>query len=468
MSKSHTLLDALSARIKQALQERVYPTGSKMPSVRAGAALWGVSNATVVQAYDRLIAQGWLVSRRGSGFFVLDRATSASLVAPSALAYSQRLPAQMDVSWLLRNMFREVSAHVMPASGTVPTAWLDEAMLTQASRAVTRDSAAHLLSYGDPQGLMALREQLTQLLAGYEIRAHAGQILTTAGVTQGFTLVTRALSQPGDVVLVDSPAWFVLFATLSGFQRRIVGVPRDLDGPDIAALETLIRTHKPKLYITQSVLHNPTSGSLSAAKAYQILNLAHQYGFYIIEDDIYAELHPGAQVQATTRLASLDQLKRVVYLGGFSKTLSPNVRVGFIAADEALIPYLCDHKMMAALTTPEFGERLVHRILAEGQYRKHVERLRAKLAARRQGAIRGLEAAGVRFPEPAPCGLFAWGDVGQDANGVANRLLQDGFVMAPGSLFDPEQAPSTRMRFNLATSSHPDMLRALGLALAQR
>jgi DNA-binding transcriptional MocR family regulator len=208
-------------------------------------------------------------------------------------------------------------------------------------------------------------------------------------------------------------------------------------------------------------LHNPTSSSLSAAKAHAVLNIAHQHGFYVVEDDVYAGLHPGSHIQACSRLASLDQLKRVVYLGGFSKTLAPNLRVGYIAADEAIIPQLIDQKMMAALTTPEFGERVVHKILSEGHYRKHLDRLRAKLAARRGGAIAGLEAAGVRFPDLAPCGLFAWGDVGKDASTVANTLLAQGFVLAPGSLFDPAQAPSQRMRFNLATSSHTEMLKAL-------
>jgi DNA-binding transcriptional MocR family regulator len=461
-----TLVDTLTARLKQAITDQTYPAGGKMPSVRAGAVQWAVSNFTVVQTYDRLIAQGYLQSRRGSGFYVQHRQTNAPPVVP-VRQYASSAPANMDVVWLIRNLFREVSTHAMPASGTVPAAWLDETMMAQASRAVARDDGAHLLAYGTPQGWLPLREQLSLLLAGLDIQAHAGQILTTAGVTQGFSLVTRALSKPGDTVLVDAPAWFVLYATLSGFQRQIIGVPRGLDGPDLAALEQLAALHKPKLYVTQSILHNPTSSSLSAAKAHAVLNIAHQHGFYVVEDDVYAGLHPGSHIQACSRLASLDQLKRVVYLGGFSKTLAPNLRVGFIAADAAIMPQLIDQKMMAALTTPEFGERVVHKILSEGHYRKHLDRLRSKLAARRNGAIAGLEAAGVRFPDLAPCGLFAWGDVGRDSSVVANNMLAKDFVLAPGSLFDPQQAPSQRMRFNLATSSHPDMLKALAAELSQ-
>lgn len=456
-----TLVDSLVQRVKTAIDERQYKAGNKLPSVRAAAGLWGVSNFTVVQAYDRLVAQGWIESRKGSGFYVQQRQAAHAITPVCATSYSETPTPTMDVTWLIRNMFREVSAHAMPASGTVPAAWLDDALVAQATRAIARDPQMNWLPYGTPQGWLPLREQLAVLLAGYDIQAHAGQILTTAGATQGFTLVTRALSRPGDVILIDAPAWFVLYATLAGFQRQVIGVPRTADGPDLAELERLATLHKPKMYVTQSVLHNPTSGSLSAAKAFNVLRIAEKHNFYIVEDDVYADLHPGSHIQSATRLASLDQLKRVIYISGFSKTLAANLRVGYIAADEALIPMLTDHKMLAALTTPEFGERIIHKVLCEGQYRKHLERLRSKLEHRRPSAIRGLEAAGVRFPDAQPCGLFAWGELGKDASVIANHMLSKGFIMAPGALFHPDQAPSTRMRFNLATSSHPEMLKVL-------
>ncbi len=460
-----TLVDTLIQRVKSAIEERQYKSGSKLPSVRAAAGLWGVSNFTVVQAYDRLVAQGWIESRKGSGFYVQQRQAPHVITAITHTSYGDTPTSSMDVTWLLRNMFREVSTHAMPASGTVPAAWLDDALIAQATRAIARDPQMNWLPYGTPQGWLPLREQLAVLLNGYDIQAHAGQILTTAGATQGFTLVTRALSRPGDVILIDSPAWFVLYATLAGFQRQVIGVPRSADGPDLAELERLAALHKPKLYVTQSVLHNPTSGSLSAAKAFNVLRIAEKHNFYIVEDDVYADLHPGSHIQTATRLASLDQLKRVIYINGFSKTLAANLRVGYIAADESLIPMLTDHKMLAALTTPEFGERIVHKVLCEGQYRKHLERLRGKLEMRRPSALRGLEAAGVRFPDLQPCGLFAWGELGKDAADVASTMLAKGFIMGPGALFDPKQAPSTRMRFNLATSSHPDMLLELSKCL---
>ena len=99
----------------------------------------------------------------------------------------------------------------------------------------------------------------------------------------------------------------------------------------------------------------------------------------IVEDDIYCDMHPGTAVQPATRLAALDQLNRVIYLGGFSKTLAANLRVGFIATSHELAVRLSDRKMLSTLTTTEIGERVVYKILSEGHYRKHADRIRVKL-----------------------------------------------------------------------------------------
>jgi DNA-binding transcriptional MocR family regulator len=262
--------------------------------------------------------------------------------------------------------------------------------------------------------------------------------------------VAREFCRPGDTVFVDDPAWFLMFGSFAAMGLKVVGVARRADGPDIVQLAALAATHKPKLYIINSVLHNPTSTSLSAAKAFQVLRIAEEHGITLVEDDIYCDLHPGPGVQPATRLATLDQLRRVVYLGGFSKSLAPNLRAGFIAASADTAQRLADRKMLATLSTSDLGERVVYKILSEGVYRKHVDRIRARLDAVRPQALRRIEELGLR-PDPVPpAGMFAWLDVGRDTNVLAARAMDEGLLLAPGSLFSPDQLPSTRMRVNLA------------------
>ena len=146
-----------------------------------------------------------------------------------------------------------------------------------------------------------------------KIAATPEQFVTTTGITQALDLVARHFTQPGDVILVDDPSWFLMFASFAALGTKVVGVPLLADVPDMIRLAELVALHKPNLYVLVSLLHNPTSTSLSAAKAFQILKLAEEHDFMIVEDDIYCDMHPGSAVQPATRIASLNQLNRFTW-----------------------------------------------------------------------------------------------------------------------------------------------------------
>ena len=299
------------------------------------------------------------------------------------------------------------------------------------------------------------------LFRSLEIGATPEQIVTTAGVTQALDMVAREFTRPGDTIFVDDPAWFLMFGSFSALGTKVIGIPRLADGPDIARLAQLAALHKPKLYVINSVLHNPSSTSLSAAKAFQILRLAEEHNITIVEDDIYCDLHPGSAVQPATRLAALDQLQRVIYLGGFSKTMAANLRVGFIATAPELAQRLADRKMLQTLTTSDIGERVVYKILSEGLYRKHVERMRSRLDGIRARTIRQMEQVGLKVDVVSPAGMFAWVDAGRDTNVLTEHAMAEGLLLAPGSLFSPHQLPSTYMRMNVAALQGPEIWRFL-------
>lgn len=441
-----TLVDQLVYWARLRIEERVFRAGMRMPSIRALAQDKGVSRFTVVEAYDRLVAQGYLESRRGSGFYVCERpALPAQAGAAASANTSQR---RIDVVWLLRSMLHTVSPERGPGLGYLPTAWLDGGLLTSALRALGRQNGAQFLATGTPQGFLPLRQQLQRRLAEFEIGARPEQIVLTSGITQAIDFILRLYARAGDTVLVGDPSWFVMFGRIAAQGAHPVGVPYTVDGPDMAALETLVQRYRPKLLLLNSILHNPTGTSLSASRAFQILRLAEQYDFLVIEDDIYCDLCPTGQPVA--RLASLDQLRRVIYLGSFSKTLAANVRVGFVACSPELAKTLTDHKMLIGLTTPEINERLVYKVLTEGHYRKHAERLRERLDGVRDKAARALERIGFRVFGAPGAGMFLWVDTGVDTNAMAAAGHEAGYLLAPGSLFSPSQQPSTWMRYNVA------------------
>jgi DNA-binding transcriptional MocR family regulator len=467
-----TLIDQIVRSVASRIDDKVLRSGARMPSIRQFAATHGVSCFTVVASYDKLVAKGYVESRRGAGFFVRERSplNTGERSAPGLVHVDPRdghEPKPLDVVWLIRNMFRQVPLQRVPGSGVLPVEWLDGPLVANALRSISRQGASSLLNYGAPQGFLPLRQQLQRKLAELEIEAAPEQIVTTVGVTQALDLVAREFTRPGDTIFVDDPAWFLMFGSFAAMGAKVVGIARLADGPDIAQLSAMAALHKPKLYVINSVLHNPSSTSLSAAKAFQVLRIAEEHGFTIVEDDIYCDLHPGSAVQPATRMAALDQLKRVIYLGGFSKSLSANLRVGFIATSPEWAQRLCDRKMLGTLTTSDIGERVVYKILSEGLYRKHVDRVRGKLDAVRARTVKQIEKVGLTVDVAPPAGMFVWADAGMDTNLLTERAMAEGLLLAPGSLFSPNQLPSSRMRLNVASMQEPSVWSFLERELAQ-
>jgi DNA-binding transcriptional MocR family regulator len=237
-------------------------------------------------------------------------------------------------------------------------------------------------------------------------------------------------------------------------------VPRGPDGPDLATMQRLIEAQpegaKPRLYVTVSVLHNPTGASLSLQSAHKVLKLAQLHDFAIVEDDTYAHLAP----THLPRLAALDALERTIYVSGFSKILTPSWRVGYIAAPARLVDRLIDTKLLSTLTTPSMTELALAHCLEHGLLRRHAERVQRLLDAARGRAVELARAHGCRFMAE-PRGLFGWVDTGVDTERLAQCMHDDGWLIAPGALFHASHRPTTLMRINFATTQDARFWQAL-------
>ena len=454
-----TLTEQLAMRFAERIRQRLIAPGTRLPSVRECARRHGISPCTVVSAYDQLLAQGLVEARKQRGFYVRGADERAEPRPPGAAARTPPVNATM----LIRGMFQPPGSHPMPGLGTLPAEWLDAPMLAGALRRATSGEAfaRSALRYGDPAGEPRLREVLAARLADHGVPASAAQVVTTVGATHALDVVTRALARAGDSVLVDEPGWSVEYARLRSLGMVVLPLPRGDDGPDLAALERLLVAHRPRLYVTVSVLHNPTGASLSLGHAHRVLTLARAHGLTIVEDDSYAHLAP----PHLPRLAALDALEHTIYVSGFSKILAPSWRVGYLAAPPALVERLVDAKLLSTLTTPSLVERALAHCLEQGQLRRHAERVRGKLDAARARSVRLAEAAGCRFAAP-PRGLFGWVDVGIDTERLAERMLDEGWLLAPGALFHAHGQPGTLMRINFATTQDARFWRALDKARA--
>jgi DNA-binding transcriptional MocR family regulator len=453
-----TLAEQLARWTAQRIADRTLAAGARLPSVREAAQRHGLAPSTVVAAYDLLQAQGLVEARAQRGFFVRESAQSAQPAARPA----RRAP-PLDAAALVRSMFEQQGERALsPGIGTLPADWLDLPLLHAALRRAMAEDAKDpaTLRYGNPAGDARLRRALTHRLADLGIAADASQIVTTVGATTALEIVSHLLLAPGDSVLVDEPGWPVDFARLALMGVKCLPVPRQADGPDRAAMRRILESaapaDKPRAYLTVSVMHNPTGGSITLAAAHELLKLAEAHGLTLVEDDTYAWL---ASPQSP-RLAALDQLQRTVYVGSFAKILTPNWRVGFLAGAPALVERAIDRKLLTSLGSPGLTERAIAIALEQGALRRHVERVTQRLAAARTRSVRLAQEAGFHFAAP-PQGLFGWVETGVDTDRLATLMHADGWLLAPGSLFRVTPQPSTLLRINFAVAQDPRPWRAL-------
>ncbi len=444
-----TLVDQIVAAIEQDLRQGTFPAGTALPSVRSFAKSHELSTYTVSEAYQRLVSLGLVIARAGACY----RVATPAAKPPAASTWNAP---SLNRAWLLSDVFADKTVPIKAGCGWIPNDWINESGVQHALRVVSRLPGARIGGYGHPFGLSTLREYIASSLRRYSLSVGVDDVLMTQGVTQALDLIVRTLLRPGDTVLVEDPCYCNLLEILKVAFVNVVSVPRTPDGIDNSQLEEVIRTHKPKVMFVNTVLQNPSGTSLSAASAFRLLQTADREGMWIVEDDISRELAPAG----APCLAAMEGLQRVIYVSGFSKTITPAMRVGYIAANRELLSRLAMTKMAVGLTSSEVTERAVASVLIEGHYDRHTAHIRERLFNAHTKVTAAMRDAGLTVFHSPDAGLFLWArlPIEPDASiAVTKDALSKGIWLAPGSYFRPGEHASEWFRFNAATSDVPEL-----------
>ena len=454
-----TLVEKVMTIIRDRINAMSLMPGARLPSIRRLSETMSVSKSTVVEAYDRLVAEGIIQARRGAGFYVAEKNQHSPVTADFTEAHNRNI----NPYWVMRQSFSSHETPFRPGCGWLPQDWLPEDAIRRALRQIARHPAANLSDYDEPLGFLPLRQLLSTRLREQGVAAAPSQILLTDSGTNALDLICRSFVRSGDTVLIDDPCYFNFRGLLLAQGINLVGVPFTPQGPDLTAFAQLCAQYRPKLYICNSGIHNPTGATIQPATAHRLLKLAEQHDLILVEDNIFADFHGNPP----PLLAELDGLERVIHIGSFSKSLSAAVRSGYIAARPDWLEMITDMKLATSFASNALSSQIIYQLLTDGSYRSHIEKIRVRLAECQTRIRQKLLNAGFKIWCEPVGGLFLWAKLpdnlpeGVDSDVISRRALTHKIVLAPGNIFSQSQNCGRFMRFNVAQSAHPKIFETL-------
>jgi len=329
----------------------------------------------------------------------------------------------------------------------------------ESSAFVLAECPERALQYGTTEGFLPLRRYLAEKVQKYGIPAVPENILLTNGSQQALDLVGKVFVSPGDTVLTEAPTYLGALQAWNAYEPRFVTVPLDDDGMQVDQLEPILEREPVKFIYVLPNFHNPAGTTLPLDRRERLVQLAARHKVFIVEDDPYGELR--FEGEDIAPLISLHK-ENVIYLGTFSKTLAPGIRLGWIIAPEIVMERLVQAKQGADLHTGTFVQMLAYDIASRGILKRHVTTIRAVYSERRDVMLESIEKhfpPGVSWTRPQG-GLFLWVRCpeGVDTEQLLKKALEEKVAFVPGFAFFPDGRGRNAMRLNFSAMS-PDKIR---------
>jgi DNA-binding transcriptional MocR family regulator len=326
------------------------------------------------------------------------------------------------------------------------------AQVRQISDELLRDDGPAVLQYSTSEGYGPLREQLVERCRHRGFRLTVAELIIDTGSMQGIDLVCKLVLDPGDFVVVEDPTFLTALQAFSFYRARYLTLPTDGQGMCVEALSAVLERHPVKFIYTMPTFQNPSGRTLNLERRRQLVAIAARYGVPVVEDDSYGDLrYSGEHLPA---LKALDGGGGVIYLGSFSKILSPGMRVGYIVAPPAIMEKMVFAKQVADLHTSVLPQRIACEFLSRNLLDPHIQTIIASYRQRRDAMLAGLDRyfpPGVSWTEPQG-GIFLWVTLpaGLDAGRLFDEAVAEKVVYVPGANYFANGGGENTMRLNFS------------------
>ncbi len=417
----------------------------RLPSSRQLAEQLNLHRSTVVTAFDELRARGIIQTLHGSGSYIcpgvfdqaLQRPQTQLLTTTPALANDQ-LIAEL---WRLNHAEGMISLALgVPAPDMFPSQ-----RFAQLQQRIARRDPHAAWNYTHPQGFHPLRQAIAHDLARHGIQTSAEQLIITNGANEAINLVTQAFAVIGDSGLIEEPSFHTTLLNLQQAGIRLTGFTIDQQGPDWASLEHALDTSSqhPRFVLVTPDYHNPTGIRWTSAQRYQFLNWANQHAIPIIEDATYSDL--GLTGPSLPALRAFDP--NVIYIGSYSKSLMPGLRIGFIVANGMVQQQLVSLKTITSGSNESLSQQILAEYLHAGEYHEQLAWVTSIYKQRRDALLEAIQRylPSAVSATVADGGFYSWLRLPADQPimPLFQRALQRGVVIFPGQAFYLNQSSQT-------------------------
>jgi DNA-binding transcriptional MocR family regulator len=447
-----SLTQQLADRFAAAIDAGELEPGEKLPPTRRLAEEVGVNHLTAARVYRRLAELGYVTASVGRGTFV--RTLPPAVADEDGDDWQLYALPQRESSYSEQVMadafdLADEEGIISLATGFPSPRFYPVDELAKITADVFAEEGPDALSYIGAEGLFALREQLARRGAELGYASEPGEIVVTSGAKQALGLVTKAILDPGDVAVVESPSFIGILESLRDVGAQVLGVPVDEHGFDVDALERLLGRHEVRLVVLQTASQNPTGRDLSAERRERLAQLARERSFFVIEDRVYADLRFDSETPRPLRELAPGH---VVYVNSLSKVIGGGLRIGWIAARGPLLDRIAMLKLEDDFHTSTLVQHIAARYLASGAYDRHVEATQPVYRERRDALLAALERhlAGEYRVDPPHGGHHVWVTLVRpvDERALYSEAIRHGVTFTPGAAITAERRTQTSLRLS--------------------